>query len=253
MNEIIAINPEQTMTSLQIAEITGKNHFDVMRAIRKMEPAWEKVNESKFTLVEYTDAKGEKRPCYSLTKTECLYIATKFNDEARAKLVLRWQELEMATSPKVPMSFREALLLAAEQQGRIEEQQKCICAQSLTIDEQDKTIAKLQPKADFADAAFSSDTLISMSQAAKILKLPFGRNTLFKKLKEDGIFFKNKNEPLQRYVDAKYFQLVEGKPIDTSKGVLIPVMVYCTQKGLAYINLKYGNKDNKIPQLAKIK
>ena len=35
-------------------------------------------------------------PCYSLTKTECLYIATKFNDEARAKLVLRWQQLELA-------------------------------------------------------------------------------------------------------------------------------------------------------------
>jgi hypothetical protein len=33
-------------------------------------------------------------PCYVLTKTECLYIATKFNDEARAKLVLRWEELE---------------------------------------------------------------------------------------------------------------------------------------------------------------
>jgi phage antirepressor YoqD-like protein len=31
-----------------------------------------------------------------LTKTECLYIATKFNDEARAKLVLRWQQLELA-------------------------------------------------------------------------------------------------------------------------------------------------------------
>ena len=35
-------------------------------------------------------------PCYQLTKTECLYIATKFNDEARAKLVLRWQQLELA-------------------------------------------------------------------------------------------------------------------------------------------------------------
>ena len=35
-------------------------------------------------------------PCYVLTKTECLYIATKFNDEARAKLVLRWEELEKA-------------------------------------------------------------------------------------------------------------------------------------------------------------
>ena len=61
-----------------------------------MEPAWEKVNGRKFALVEYRDKKGELRPCYSLTKTECLYIATKFNDEARAKLVLRWEELEKA-------------------------------------------------------------------------------------------------------------------------------------------------------------
>ena len=84
----------QTMTSLEIAELTGKQHKDVMRAIRKMEPAWVKVNGRNFALVEYKDAKGELRPCYQLTKTECLYIATKFNDEARAKLVLRWEELE---------------------------------------------------------------------------------------------------------------------------------------------------------------
>ena len=84
----------QTMTSLEIAELTGKNHFDLMRAIRKMEPAWEKVNGCKFALVEYQDKKGELRPCYQLAKTECLYIATKFNDEARAKLVLRWEFLE---------------------------------------------------------------------------------------------------------------------------------------------------------------
>ena len=84
------------MTSLEIAELTGKNHFDLMRAIRKMEPAWVKVNGCKFALVEYQDKKGELRPCYQLTKTECLYIATKFNDEARAKLVLRWEELERA-------------------------------------------------------------------------------------------------------------------------------------------------------------
>ena len=77
---------KQTMTSLEIAELTGKQHKNVMQAIRKMEPAWEKVNGRKFALVEYRDKKGELRPCYSLTKTECLYIATKFNDEARAKL-----------------------------------------------------------------------------------------------------------------------------------------------------------------------
>ena len=95
MTHIINIHTQQTMTSLEIAELTNKNHFDLMRAIRKMEPAWEKVNGCKFALVEYQDKKGEFRPCYQLTKTECLYIATKFNDEARAKLVLRWQELEL--------------------------------------------------------------------------------------------------------------------------------------------------------------
>ena len=67
-----------------------------MKAIRNMEPAWVKVNGRKFALVEYQDKKGELRPCYLLTKIECLYIATKFNDEARAKLVLRWQQLELA-------------------------------------------------------------------------------------------------------------------------------------------------------------
>ena len=72
-----------------------------MQAIRNMEPAWVKVNGCKFALVEYQDQKGELRPCYQLTKTECLYIATKFNDEARAKLVLRWQELEEENGVKV--------------------------------------------------------------------------------------------------------------------------------------------------------
>ena len=84
------------MTSLEIAELTGKQHFHVMAAIRKMEPAWQKIAASNFRLGTYKDANGQLRPCYQLTKTECLYIATKFNDEARAKLVLRWQELEMA-------------------------------------------------------------------------------------------------------------------------------------------------------------
>ena len=67
-------NDQQVMTSLEIAQVTNKKHCHVMEAIRKMEPAWMKVNGSNFRLVEYRDLKGELRPCYSLTKTECLYI-----------------------------------------------------------------------------------------------------------------------------------------------------------------------------------
>jgi phage regulator Rha-like protein len=88
----------QHMTSLEIAELTGKQHKNVMQAIRNMEPAWEKTCGLKFQLTSRTiiqpNGGTRKVPCYQLTKTECLYIATKFNDEARARLVIRWQELE---------------------------------------------------------------------------------------------------------------------------------------------------------------
>ena len=102
MKQIIKINNEQTMTSLEIAELTGKQHKDVMKAIRNMESAWENVCGRKFALTSRTivQPNGGTRevPCYMLTKTETLYIATKFNDEARAKLVLRWEELERPRS-----------------------------------------------------------------------------------------------------------------------------------------------------------
>ena len=93
-----AADVEPRMTSLEIATLTGKQHSHVMEAIRKMEPAWEKTCKSKFRLTSriINQPNGGTRtvPCYSLTKIETLYIATKFNDEARARLVIRWEELE---------------------------------------------------------------------------------------------------------------------------------------------------------------
>ena len=97
-NNISKITDQQTITSMEIAEITGKNHYDVMKAIRKMEPAWEEIQGGKFSVLQRVTKLGnggtKKNPYYSLTKTECLFVATKFNDVARAKLVLRWEQLE---------------------------------------------------------------------------------------------------------------------------------------------------------------
>ena len=104
-SEIVG-NDTQRMTSLEIAELTGKQHKNVMQAIRNMEPAWEKTCGLKFQLTSRTivQPNGGTRevPCYSLTKTECLYIATKFNDEARARLVLRCEELERRSLTPTP-------------------------------------------------------------------------------------------------------------------------------------------------------
>lgn len=83
-----------TMSSMEIAEISGRLHKNVLDAIRSMEPTWQKVTGLKFKLSEYKDATGRKLPLYELTMRETLYISTKFNDEVRAKLVVRWFELE---------------------------------------------------------------------------------------------------------------------------------------------------------------
>lgn len=97
---------KDTMSSREIARIIGKPHNDVMKSIRNMEEAWQKVNEGNFSLVKYRDSKGEMRPEYQLNKIECLYIATKFNNEARARLIVRWAELEEKTREN-----RESLIL----------------------------------------------------------------------------------------------------------------------------------------------
>ena len=93
------------MTSLQIAEFTGKRHCDLMRAIRVMEPAWQEITGRNFAFSEYKDSTGRTLPCYSLTKEETLFISAKFKDEIRARLVLRWKQLEMERLAKQPMKM----------------------------------------------------------------------------------------------------------------------------------------------------
>lgn len=122
-----------TMSSLEIAEIASKQHRHVLEAIRRMEPAWVEVTGSKFGLSEYTDSTGRKLPMYSLTKTECLYIATKFNDKVRARLILRWEELETQAS-------KSTLNLPAQTLDTVERLHKALCDARETIDRQNNIL-----------------------------------------------------------------------------------------------------------------
>ena len=232
MNELL--KNTDTMTSLQIAEVTGKMHKDVLEAIRNMEPAWEKVNGRKFPLVEYRDAKGEMRPMYQLNKTECLYVATKFNDEARAKLVIRWEELErarMAGGFQIPRNFSEALRLAAEQAERVEAQQKQIEA--------------MKPKALFADAVVTSERSCLVAELAKVLKqngIDMGQNRLFAWLRKNGFLCSKGdyyNQPTQRALEMGLFEIkktVIAKPDGSS---LVSVTTKVTGKGQVYFVNKF--------------
>ena len=138
-------------------------------------------------------------------------------------------------------------------QATITKHQQMLEQANERISIQDVQIQKLQPKADFADAAFKAEGNVDIGQAAKILGLPFGRNTLFKKLREKGVFFGSRNEPKQRFIDAGYFKLTELPPIKRENHTdLIVMKCICTQKGLAYINMLFGGSFSK-PTLTTIK
>ena len=119
-NETTIQGNEQRISSLDIAAVTGKPHNDVLKAIRKMEPAWERECGGNFsrTSEKVKMPQGGVRliPVYQLTKTESLYVATKFNDTARARLVLRWEQLEREVRGKRPEVSREQRLLVTERE-----------------------------------------------------------------------------------------------------------------------------------------
>ena len=166
--------------------------------------------------------KGVKEILKTIRKTGG-YIATKQDD-----------------TPEEIMA--RALIVAQETIKRKEERLKQL----------EEKNAKLQPKADFAEAAFRAEGKVDIGQAAKILNLGFGRNTLFGKLRDAGIFFKDRNEPKQKYIDAGYFEMTLLPPIrrDNHPDILCQ-KVFCKPKGLAYINHLFGGKpsDGKIAKI----
>lgn len=104
------------------------------------------------------------------------------------------------------------------------------------IEAQNKA-AKLQSKADFVDVVMDSKTCIDIGQVAKVLSLPFGRNTLFENLRDMGVLFKYKNEPKQEFINRGYFKLKETFDHETNR-VFLKVLV--TQKGVKYIAELFG-------------
>ena len=172
------------MTSLEIAELTGKQHKHVMEAIRKMEPAWMNIAGSNFRLGSYKDANRQLRPCYQLTKTECLYIATKFNDEARAKLVLRWEELESEELRVKSEEFATARKLLISDMDILKESENIMGRELEVLNGDPKDFITTTEIA----KAYGLETgdLISFLRDMKVL-MPRGRQRLTSQYAESGL------------------------------------------------------------------
>jgi Rha family phage regulatory protein len=102
----------QTMTSKEIAELTGKNHSDVLRDIRNLQD--QVKGESIFALSSYLSEQGKELPMYSLDKKQTLLLISGYNALLRLKIINRWEELEQNLTPKTYIEALKALVVSEE-------------------------------------------------------------------------------------------------------------------------------------------
>jgi Rha family phage regulatory protein len=109
-------NTNVTMTSREIAELTGKNHADVLRDIRNMLETLD-LGQSSFA-DSYFNSQNKEQPMFRLLYDETICLLTGYDTKARMKVIKRWQELEQSNKPVLPATYVQALeaLLESEKQ-----------------------------------------------------------------------------------------------------------------------------------------
>jgi phage antirepressor YoqD-like protein len=151
-----------TMSTLEIAELTGKRHDHVLRDADLM---LADLGETapKFGAF-YKGENGKEARCLNLPKRECLILVSGYSVELRARIIDRWMELEAAVAAPPadpthallnnPLALRGVLLSYVERVVALEEENK-----ELTVDSEALTrIAK-------------SDGSLSLQEAAKALQV----------------------------------------------------------------------------------
>lgn len=145
-----------TMSSVEIADLTGKRHDHVMRDIRNM---LDELNiQSPQFWGDQTFANNRKREVFNLPKRECLILVSGYSVDLRAKIIDRWQELEgHRQTPLIPQSLPEALRLAAD-----------LAEKNTQLEHE---VAEAKPKVAALDRIATADGSLCVTDAAKQLQI----------------------------------------------------------------------------------
>lgn len=96
MSDLINFVSKKTMSSREIAEITGKRHDHVIRDVDNLNKSYEKLELPKVGEGYYPHPNTGKKlhRCFDLTKMQTFDLLTGYSTVMRIKVNRRWEELE---------------------------------------------------------------------------------------------------------------------------------------------------------------
>lgn len=235
MNQLVNINPDMTMSSLDIVKVinairkqegnnTELRHSDFLKKVAEV--IGETTSEKFRSL--YKDAKGEERPCYNFPKRESMLMAMSYSYTVQAAVYDAWQELESKQQFTIPQTYGEALLEC----GRL----------AIEVEIQAKQLEQQKPQVEFANDVANTCDSISIGGYAGLLAssgYDIGQNRLFAWLREKGYLTTRKNRPSIQAIDSGWFKWIETTYICPRTGLpKVSGQPTITGKGQIYLRKK---------------
>lgn len=192
---VLPSNFIKTMSSVVIAELTGKDHKNIMRDARAMLESLG-LDALSFEQV-YSDAYGRKQPCLNLPHDETICLMTGYDARARMAVIKRWQELE-GSAPALP-DFSNPAAAARAWADQIE------AKQALQME-----LAAAAPAVAFVDRYVDSTGLKGFRQVCKLLGAK--ENAFRDFLLDEKIMYKLAGEwtPHAQHLDTGRFEVKAG-------------------------------------------
>lgn len=179
------------MTSREIADLTGKEHKNVLADIRAMLEGLGQTS-AEFS-ADLPDAYGRLQSAFLLPKRETLILVSGYSVAVRARIVDRWQQLEAGT---VPRTMAQALRLAADQAERLEVQQQQIEA--------------AKPAVEFVERYVQAEGLKGFREVCKLLKANEARFREFVLAERIMYRLAGTLTAYQNHIDAGRFEVRTG-------------------------------------------
>lgn len=86
------LNQSQTMSSREIAELTGKLHKNVLADCDLLNSTYNQMGMAEISAVKYLAENGQEYREYQLTKMQTFDLMTGYNIELRIKVNRRWEQ-----------------------------------------------------------------------------------------------------------------------------------------------------------------